>query len=218
PHVFDRFRQADAGTTRRVGGLGLGLSISRQLVDLHGGSLGASSAGEGKGATFTIVLPFQHGVSDLRPALAESLQVGPLPSDCLGRLDGVRLLLVDDDQDSREAVVQFLMLAGAQVQAAGSVEAAEQCLAEAPFDVLVSDIAMPVRDGYDLIRTVRSGRADLPRHIPAIALTAYVREEDRDRAVVAGFDAHMGKPVEPPGLVDLIERLIMPTRAVRSEA
>lgn len=218
PHVFDRFRQADAGTTRRVGGLGLGLSISRQLVDLHGGSLGASSAGEGKGSTFTIVLPFQHGVSDLRPASAGSLQVGPLPSDCLGRLDGVRLLLVDDDQDSREAVVQFLMLAGAQVQAAGSVEAAEQCLAETPFDVLVSDIAMPVRDGYDLIRTVRSGRADLPRHIPAIALTAYVREEDRDRAVVAGFDAHMGKPVEPPGLVDLIERLILPTRAVRSEA
>jgi CheY-like chemotaxis protein len=133
-------------------------------------------------------------------------------------LEGVRLLLVDDDQDSREAVMQFLMHAGAQVHAAGSVDAAEQCLAEAQFDVLVSDIAMPVRDGYDLIRTVRSGRADLPQHIPAIALTAYVREEDRDRAVIAGFDAHMGKPVEPPGLVDLIERLVVPTRALRAEA
>ncbi|RJL85132.1 PAS domain S-box protein [Xanthomonas vasicola] len=215
PHVFDRFRQADAGTTRRVGGLGLGLSISRQLVDLHGGSLGASSAGEGQGALFTIVLPFRNGVSDLRPASADTAHAGTLPDDCRHRLAGVRLLLVDDDQDSREAVMQFLMLAGAQVQAAGSVDAAEQCLANAHFDVLVSDIAMPLRDGYDLIRTVRSGSADLPRHIPAIALTAYVREEDRDRAVVAGFDAHMGKPVEPPGLVDLIERLILPTRAVR---
>ncbi|NYI19974.1 PAS domain S-box-containing protein [Xanthomonas arboricola] len=212
PHVFDRFRQADAGTTRRVGGLGLGLSISRQLVDLHGGSLGASSPGAGQGSTFTIVLPFQHGVSDWRPASAELAPSGPLPADCHGRLADVRILLVDDDQDSREAVMQFLMLAGAQVQAAGSVDAAEHCLAAAPFDVLVSDIAMPLRDGYDLIRTVRAGRADLPRHIPAIALTAYVREEDRDRAVVAGFDAHMGKPVEPPGLVDLIERLVVPTR------
>ncbi|MCC4603620.1 PAS domain S-box protein [Xanthomonas campestris pv. parthenii] len=218
PHVFDRFRQADAGTTRRVGGLGLGLSISRQLVDLHGGSLGASSAGEGRGSLFTIVLPFQHGVSGLRPASADPAQLGPLPADCHGRLDRVRVLLVDDDQDSREAVLQFLMLAGAQVQAAGSVDAAEQCLAEAPFDVLVSDIAMPVRDGYDLIRTVRAGGGELPRHIPAIALTAYVREEDRDRAVVAGFDAHMGKPVEPPGLVDLIERLVVPTRARQGAA
>lgn len=215
PHVFDRFRQADAGTTRRVGGLGLGLSISRQLVDLHGGSLGASSAGEGQGALFTIVLPFQHGVSDLRPASADTTHVGALPDECRDRLAGVRVLLVDDDQDSREAVMQFLMLAGAQVQAAGSVDAAEHCLASAHFDVLVSDIAMPLRDGYDLIRTVRSGRADLPRHIPAVALTAYVREEDRDRAVVAGFDAHMGKPVEPPGLVDLIERVILPTRSTR---
>ncbi|MEA9586034.1 PAS domain S-box protein [Xanthomonas sp. WHRI 10064A] len=218
PHVFDRFRQADAGTTRRVGGLGLGLSISRQLVDLHGGSLGASSAGEGQGAVFTIVLPFQHGVSGLRPSSEDSSQPGRLPADCNGRLDGVRVLLVDDDQDSREAVMQFLMLAGAQVQAAGSVDAAEHYLATAAFDVLVSDIAMPLRDGYDLIRTVRTGRVDLPRHIPAIALTAYVHEEDRDRAVAAGFDAHMGKPVEPPGLVDLIERLVVPMRAVPGAA
>lgn len=127
------------------------------------------------------------------------------------------MLLVDDDQDSREAVMQFLMHAGAQVHAAGSVDAAEQCLAQGQFDILVSDIAMPVRDGYDLIRTVRSGCADLPQHIPAIALTAYVREEDRDRAVIAGFDAHMGKPVEPPGLVDLIERLMLPKRALLDE-
>nr|WP_040941268.1 PAS domain S-box protein [Xanthomonas campestris] len=216
PHVFDRFRQADAGTTRRVGGLGLGLSISRQLIDLHGGSLGASSAGEGHGATFTVVLPFQHGVSDQRPA-PEPAHTGPLPTAAHGRLDGVRLLLVDDDQDSREAVMHFLMLAGAQVQAAGSVDAAEAHLAAAHYDVLVSDIAMPLRDGYDLIRSVRSGRPELPRHIRAIALTAYVREEDRDRAIVAGFDAHMGKPVEPPGLIDLIERLVQPAGTVRTD-
>ena len=129
----------------------------------------------------------------------------------------MRLLLVDDDQDSREAVMHFLMLAGAQVQAAGSVDAAEAHLAAAHYDVLVSDIAMPLRDGYDLIRSVRSGRPELPRHIRAIALTAYVREEDRDRAIVAGFDAHMGKPVEPPGLIDLIERLVLPAGAVRTD-
>ncbi|MCD0248171.1 PAS domain S-box protein [Xanthomonas melonis] len=211
PHVFDRFRQADAGTTRRAGGLGLGLSISRQLVDLHGGSLGAFSAGEGQGATFTVVLPFQHGVTALRPPPAPP---GPPSTDCHDRLKGVRVLLVDDDQDSREAVLHFLQQAGAQVQAAGSVDLAERHLAEASFDVLVSDIAMPHRDGYDLIRALRSDRARPHRHLPAIALTAYVRDEDRDRAVVAGFDAHMGKPVEPPGLVDLIERLLAPVRAL----
>lgn len=218
PHVFDRFRQADAGTTRCVGGLGLGLSISRQLVDLHGGQLAASSAGEGQGAMFTIMLPFQHRVSDQRASSADTAYAGPLPDDCHDRLAGVRLLLVDDDHDSRDAVMQFLMLAGAHVQAACSVDAAEQYLTNAHFDVLVSDIAMPLRDGYDLISTVRSGRAYLPQHILAIALTAYVHEEDRDRAVVAGFDAHMGKPVEPPGLVDLIERLILHKRMLRGQA
>ncbi|WP_425479899.1 PAS domain S-box protein [Xanthomonas maliensis] len=212
PHVFDRFRQADAGTTRRVGGLGLGLSISRQLVDLHGGSLGASSDGEGRGAAFTIVLPFQHGVSDQRPSANTSLPA-PVPDDCRGRLDGIRLLLVDDDQDSREAVMYFLAEAGAQVEPASSVEAAESCLVDATFDVLVSDIAMPVRDGYDLIRSVRGGGPHLPTEIPAIALTAYVRMEDRDRALLAGFDAHLGKPVEPPALVDLIEQLLQRPRA-----
>lgn len=214
PHVFDRFRQADAGTTRRVGGLGLGLSISRQLVDLHGGSLGASSAGEGQASVFTVVLPFQHGVTDLRPASATPAAPGASSADCHDRLRGVRILLVDDDQDSRDAVLHFLQQAGAQVQAAGTVDLAERHLADACFDVLVSDIAMPQRDGYDLIRSLRGGLAPLHRHLPAIALTAYVRDEDRDRAVVAGFDAHMGKPVEPPGLVALIERLLAPGRAL----
>ncbi|WDM69485.1 PAS domain S-box protein [Xanthomonas cucurbitae] len=214
PHVFDRFRQADAGTTRRVGGLGLGLSISRQLVDLHGGSLGASSAGEGQGSVFTVVLPFQHGVTDLRPASATPAAPGASSADCHDRLRGVRILLVDDDQDSRDAVLHFLQQAGAQVQAAGTVDLAERHLADACFDVLVSDIAMPQRDGYDLIRSLRGGLAPLHRHLPAIALTAYVRDEDRDRAVIAGFDAHMGKPVDPPGLVDLIERLLATGRAL----
>ncbi|HEY0333594.1 MAG TPA: PAS domain S-box protein [Stenotrophomonas sp.] len=208
PHVFDRFRQADASTTRRVGGLGLGLSISRQLIDLHGGWLGASSAGEGQGATFTLVLPYQHGVSAVRPQEPGSGKVGPLPSEMTGRLQGMHLLLVDDDEDSRDAAEHLLRHAGATVTSAGSAYAAEQLLRQQRFHALVSDIAMPGRDGYDLIQAVRGSEAGQPQ-IPAIALTAYVREEDRERAMTAGFDGHIGKPLDPLGLVELIESLAL---------
>jgi len=207
PHVFDRFRQADASTTRRVGGLGLGLSISRQLIDLHGGWLGATSAGHGQGATFSLVLPYQHGVSAPRAQDPASGKVGPLPQEMTGRLGGVQLLLVDDDDDSRDATEHFLRHAGAQVSTAGSADAAEQLMRQQRFDALISDIAMPGRDGYDLIQAVREGGHVRQPRIPAIALTAYVREEDRDRAMMAGFDGHMGKPLDPLGLVELIEAL-----------
>ena len=207
PHVFDRFRQADASTTRRVGGLGLGLSISRQLIDLHGGWLGASSGGEGHGATFTLVLPYQHGVSAVRVYEPGNGKVGPLPSQMTGRLHGVHLLLVDDDDDSRDAAEHLLRHAGAMVTCAGSAHAAEQLLRQQTFDALVSDIAMPGRDGYDLIQAIRAGGGVRQPRIPAIALTAYVREEDREKAMRAGFDGHMGKPLDPLGLVELIEAL-----------
>ena len=207
PHVFDRFRQADASTTRRVGGLGLGLSISRQLIDLHGGWLGATSAGHGLGATFTLVLPYQHGVSAPRAQDPANGKVGPLPQAMAGRLRGVHLLLVDDDNDSRDATEHFLRHAGAQVTSAGSADAAEQLLRQQEFDALISDIAMPGRDGYDLIQAVRSSAPVRQPRIAAIALTAYVREEDREKAMLAGFDGHMGKPLDPLGLVELIEAL-----------
>lgn len=211
PHVFDRFRQADASTTRRMGGLGLGLSISRQLVDLHHGSLGASSAGPGCGATFTVVLPVHAGAAMRPPASLAPSRVGPLPGHCRERLAKVRVLLVDDDDDSREAACELLRSAGAEVVGAGSADHAERLLQSNDFTILVSDIAMPGRDGYDLIGAVRA--SDLrARDIPAIALTAYVRDEDRERAMLAGFDAHIGKPLDPVGLVDLIEILSMRRR------
>ncbi|MDG2524292.1 PAS domain S-box protein [Stenotrophomonas sp. HITSZ_GD] len=224
PHVFDRFRQADASTTRRVGGLGLGLSISRQLIDLHGGWLGATSAGHGQGATFTLVLPYQHGVSVPRAHGPDSGKVGPLPQAMAGRLGKLHLLLVDDDDDSRDAAEHFLRHAGAQVTAAGSADAAEQLMRQHSFDALISDIAMPGRDGYELIQAVRGGGQVRQPQIPAIALTAYVREEDRERAMMAGFDGHMGKPLDPLGLVELIEALAArpghaaPGRAVATQA
>ncbi len=207
PHVFDRFRQADASTTRRVGGLGLGLSISRQLIDLHGGWLGATSAGHGQGATFTLVLPYQHGVSAPRVQDPASGKVGPLPQAMTGRLGGMHLLLVDDDDDSRDAAEHFLRHAGAEVTTASSADAAEQLMRQQGFDALISDIAMPGRDGYDLIQAVRNGGQVRQPRIAAIALTAYVRVEDRERAMLAGFDGHMGKPLDPLGLVELIEAL-----------
>ncbi|MFT4246967.1 MAG: PAS domain S-box protein [Pseudomonas sp.] len=215
PHVFDRFRQADASTTRRVGGLGLGLSISRQLVDLHGGELSVTSPGPGAGATFTMTLPRHHGASGPPTAPQAPVHAGPLPDGMRRRLDGIHVLLVDDEDDSREATRQFLLGAGADVACAGDARGARRCLATGHFDVLVSDIAMPGCDGYDLIGSVRGGGAgDRAASIPAIALTAYVRDEDRDRAILAGFDAHIGKPLDPLGLIELIEGLAM-RRSVR---
>lgn len=207
PHVFDRFRQADASTTRHAGGLGLGLSISRQLVDLHGGRLTVSSPGLGAGSTFTLTLPLDHGSGDSFVTRAIPSQTAPsLPrSPC--RLGGVRILLVDDDIDSREVTRQFLLSAGAEVECADDAHHAEQLLNQAHFDVLVSDIAMPGRDGHDLIRRIRSGVMVQAASMPAIALTAYVRAEDRERALLAGFDAHLGKPLDPLGLVKLVQSL-----------
>lgn len=209
PHVFDRFCQADASTTRRAGGLGLGLSISRQLVDLHGGQLTATSPGPGAGATFTVALPLQHGASHPPLPPPAPARVGPLPQQVRDRLDGIRVLLVDDEDDSREVARAFLLGAGAEVACAGDARQAERLLADSAFDVLVSDIAMPGRDGYDLVRCIRQdpGGAGPVAAIAAIALTAYVRDEDRERALQAGFDAHIGKPLDPLALIELIEKL-----------
>jgi PAS domain S-box-containing protein len=207
PHVFDRFRQADAGSTRQAGGLGLGLSISRQLVDLHGGSLWVSSPGRDQGATFTVVLPSPKTIAEQgHIGVAKQQQNQPQVTRSFAKLAELQVLLVDDDEDSRSVTEQFLLQAGAHVVCAASADIAEQALQQNTFQILISDIAMPGRDGYQLIQSVRS-RRDGIANIPAIALTAYVREDDREKAIIAGFDGHIGKPVEPLELFRIIRAL-----------
>jgi len=198
PHVFDRFRQADQKTTRQHGGLGLGLAIVRHLVELHGGSVRAESEGEGHGSTFKVLLP----VAPINPAEPAEARVHPaardiLPAfDCPDRLDGLRVLVVDDEPDTREMLKAGLGQCGAVVTTAGSAAEAIGEIQGAPPDVLVSDIGMPEEDGYDLIRKVRALPAEGGGRVPAIALTAYARAEDRLQALRAGYQMHVPKPVE----------------------
>jgi CheY-like chemotaxis protein/two-component sensor histidine kinase len=206
PFVFDRFRQADASTTRKHGGLGLGLSIVRQLVEMHGGNVRAKSPGEGQGATFSIELPISiaHAGAHRRTPNPPDDAGGALAS---APLDGVRVLVVDDEPDARELARQILGLARATVKTAGSAaEALEQLAAERP-DVLVSDIGMPVADGYELIRRVRELGWN-GKQLPAVALTAFARPEDRRRALLAGFQTHVSKPVDPDELIAIVATLL----------
>jgi CheY-like chemotaxis protein len=208
PRVFDRFRQADDATTRRHTGLGLGLAIVRQLVELHGGTVQAASEGVGRGATFTVRLPISAGA-------AEGAQVAPLeerrtaaaaasPMPRLPRLDGLRILVVDDSPDGRTLTSLVLTQAGASVKAVASVREALQMIdAERP-DVLVSDIGLPDEDGYTLIRQIRLHEAEQGGFLPAVALTGFARAEDRARILAAGFQAHLPKPVEPVELTATI--------------
>jgi len=208
PHVFERFRQADTSTTREHGGLGLGLSITHQLVELHGGTIRASSAGEGRGATFTIELPLvEVGVPPAgeAPSAQGAEAKAPLfvPS---ALLTGVRVLIVEDETHTRTVLQWLLEQCGAEVTATGSAEEGLAALESgARFDVLVSDVALPGRDGYSLLRQLRKSPAG--RQLPALALTAYTREEDRSRAREAGFEEYMAKPVEPQALVQAIAGL-----------
>jgi CheY-like chemotaxis protein len=181
-------------TTRKKGGLGLGLAIVRSLVEQHGGSVRAESAGEGKGATFVVTLP------RVTAGAGESAQV-PATAPPL-RLDGMRVLLVDDDVDTCDALRVLLEARGAVVLTAGSVAAARVALDEWEPDVLVSDIRMPEKDGYALLRELRSD--ENPRPVPAVAITAYARDEDAGRAAAAGFEAWIGKPVEPERFLSLL--------------
>ncbi|MRG99185.1 PAS domain-containing protein [Xanthomonas sontii] len=214
PHVFDRFRQADASSTRSAGGLGLGLAIAKQLAELHQGQLSVSSDGVGLGATFTLLLP-RNDVQSLDPIRRgndTALSGGMLRRDGI-RLDGVRVLVVDDDMDSRGVTQRFLQEAGAVVEAAVCADDAEALLRERPYALLVSDVGMPRRDGHSLIRSIRARGVGAASRIPAIALTAYVRSEDRALALEAGFDAHLGKPVDPVKLLGLAASLVAPAPA-----
>ena len=203
PHVFEIFRQADSTTTRRHGGLGLGLAIVRHIVDLHGGRVEARSAGRGRGATFTVLLP----------VTADSPHAGEAPPLRLEgaraerpRLDGVRVLVVDDHEESRRLVQAVLADCGADVSVAGSADEALNLLRSVYVDVLVSDIGLPDCDGYDLIRRLREREREHGGRIPAVALTAYAGDDDRARAVAAGFQHYVTKPVGPADLADVVAR------------
>jgi signal transduction histidine kinase len=192
PRLFERFWQADGSTTRAQGGLGLGLPIVRHLVELHQGTVRAESGGEGLGATFTLTLPL---VSDaLRPVAAEA--------SAERRLRGLRVMVVDDEPDTCEVVGEILEQAGAVVRKCRSASQALAALDVWLPDILVSDIAMPEEDGYTLIRKIRARRTDEGGGVPAVALTAYGRSEDRTRALSAGFQMHVEKPIDPGRLVD----------------
>jgi len=211
PYIFDRFRQADGTSTRRHGGLGLGLAIVRHLVELHGGTVNADSS-TGGGANFTIRLPFVT-TDDCTPVLVQNRGASPLfgtagsPSDSIPSLKGLRVLLVDDDRDNLHILALLLTDQGANVHAVASASQAFQVLESDRPDVLVSDLAMPEEDGYSLIEKVRAIDTQTGRHLPAIALTAYVRVEDRARALSRGFDMFVPKPVEPSELITAISNL-----------
>ena len=185
PHVFERFRQADSSSTRAYTGLGLGLAIVRHLAELHGGSVAAHSDGEGTGSRFTVRLPRLDGAQVDREVEAGSQQTAAI-------LDGACVLVVDDEQEVREYAAAVFQMAGAQVQSAASAGEAVILLRKWAADIVVTDIGMPNRDGFDLLRDIREFSA-----VPVVALTAYAREEDRDRARLAGFDAFVSKPVDP---------------------
>lgn len=209
PHVFDRFLQSDSSSTRRHGGLGLGLSIVRQLVELHGGSVKALSPGAGAGTTFKVILPLmsvhyvQSHVEEMRPT---SIVTKP-PIDSQPSLAGVRVLVIDDEPDACELIAAVLAGRGAEVVA---VESAVEALAELQrqrFNVLVSDIGMPEIDGYALIEKIRQLPADHGGRVPAAALTAYAGVQDGMRALTAGYQMHISKPVEPAELVTVVAAL-----------
>jgi CheY-like chemotaxis protein len=201
PHIFERFSQADRTITRSTGGLGLGLSIARSIVDAHHGTIRARSLGRGKGATFSISLPV--GVAP-RQAMISSLPP-PAPSS---RIDGTRLLVVEDDASTRETLTEVLTMAGAEVRGVEGGAAAMRVLNDFSPDVLVCDIAMPGEDGCALLRRIRARGPKRGGDVRALALTAFAADEDRERTRKAGFETHLVKPVDIDQLIAAVTKLL----------
>ena len=203
PQLFDRFTQGDSTSTREHHGVGLGLAIARQLVELHGGTIGARSDGPGTGATFSVTLPMRAHHATEPPDTSTPLRSrGPVD------LTGARVLVVDDDADTRETLALMLARSGASVTTAASADEAFDQLSAGTFDVLLSDLAMPSRDGYSLIEQVRRAHDDTLRRTPAIAVSAHAREEERAKAIAAGFHLHVAKPVGPHELIGAVSALL----------
>jgi CheY-like chemotaxis protein len=219
PYVFDRFRQADSTTTRNAGGLGLGLAIVRYLVELHGGSVCAESAGENLGATFTVTLPVRVPVHDRR-AGTQSASV-PSIACVFGEsqaLHGVAVLIVDDDAETRDLLQAILGNAGAEAIVAASAKQAIEVFDRRRPDLIVSDISMPGEDGYSLIRRIRSRSAADGGLTPAVALTAHARADDRSRSLRAGFQYHLAKPFGAAELLAVVLSLVSGSDSAREEA
>jgi len=212
PYLFERFRQADSSTTRKFGGLGLGLAIVRHVVEMHGGRVSASSLGKGQGSTFTITLPLVTSAEVLQAAAPAiewkpETSAGSTPKERAQTLDRVRVLVVEDDPDTLDVLKFVLDNSGADVVTAASVRQAIDTFEHWRPDVLVSDLAMPEQDGYQLIRHVRSRNSEQGGNTPAVALTAYARSEDQKRALAAGFQMHLAKPIAPKELITALASL-----------
>ena len=211
PHVFDRFRQSDSSTTRRHGGLGLGLAIVKQLVELHGGTVHAHSNGVGRGSRFIIALPILpislENKTDDHPRATPASGVTAGQTARMS-LDGLHILVVDDEADARTLMKRVLEDCGATVTLAASADEGFNQIHTRRPDVLVSDIGMPQEDGYSLLRRVRDLSAERGGRTPAVALTAYARTEDRIKAINAGFQHHVVKPVDPNELITMVANLV----------